>query len=358
MDVGLIVAAISALLTVAYDLHMKLICESCKSVIVATVIRTFFMSLSMVILMFVNDTPQEISQISEILFPAIISAISSVISINLQLMAYQISPISSTVPYLSFQSVFAIFSTWITVGESPSNIGIIGILVVSIGAFILNQSEGRPEVAPVPNSIAYTSLGKQDEEITPLAHYPQTENSDILNQNRYIVITFCGSKMIDKGSLLIVIVSFLFAFQSAFDKLGLKKSTPLVYGFTHLSLIFTFNLITLLVSNLNYILNHNNLSFNLHNILLSDFKHLPMFNLWFNSMLWLTAYISYMISIKITFVAFCVALKRSGCLLTVIISWLFFKEKGILKKLPAIIFMTFGVLTIVLDTQISEILKL
>ena len=61
-----------------------------------------------------------------------------VLAYYLYLKAIRISPLSISVPYLSFTPVFTILTAGIVLGESISSQGLLGILMVTVGAYVLN----------------------------------------------------------------------------------------------------------------------------------------------------------------------------------------------------------------------------
>jgi len=61
-----------------------------------------------------------------------------VLAYYLYLKAIRISPLSMSVPYLSFTPVFTILTAGIVLGESISSQGLLGILMVTVGAYVLN----------------------------------------------------------------------------------------------------------------------------------------------------------------------------------------------------------------------------
>jgi drug/metabolite transporter (DMT)-like permease len=63
------------------------------------------------------------------------------------LRAVQISPISLTIPYLSFTPVFSAFTAMVTFDEVPTAFGWVGIVIVCLGAFTLNP--GNKENGPL-----------------------------------------------------------------------------------------------------------------------------------------------------------------------------------------------------------------
>lgn len=61
-----------------------------------------------------------------------------VLAYYIYLKAIRMSPLSLSVPYLSFTPVFTILTAAIVLGESISYEGVFGILMVSVGAYVLN----------------------------------------------------------------------------------------------------------------------------------------------------------------------------------------------------------------------------
>ena len=63
--------------------------------------------------------------------------------------ALQLSDLSLTIPYLSLTPVLAAFSGWVIVGEAPTTLGLVGVLVIGIGALVLNPGNaGRGLLSP------------------------------------------------------------------------------------------------------------------------------------------------------------------------------------------------------------------
>ncbi len=61
-----------------------------------------------------------------------------VLAYYLYLKAIRISPLSLSVPYLSFTPVFTILTAGVLLGESISSQGLLGILIITVGAYVLN----------------------------------------------------------------------------------------------------------------------------------------------------------------------------------------------------------------------------
>ena len=66
-----------------------------------------------------------------------------VISLVLYIKAIRLSPLSLTVPFLAMSPVFIIFIAFATLGEVPSTGGVIGIVLITAGAYTLNASASK-----------------------------------------------------------------------------------------------------------------------------------------------------------------------------------------------------------------------
>jgi drug/metabolite transporter (DMT)-like permease len=83
-------------------------------------------------------------------WPLLGSVLLNVVANWLFLRAVQISPLSLTIPYLSFTPVFTAFSGLVMLGEVPTMGGWVGIVLVVAGAFFLNPGEsGEGPLAPL-----------------------------------------------------------------------------------------------------------------------------------------------------------------------------------------------------------------
>ena len=61
-----------------------------------------------------------------------------IIALLLYMKAIKVSPLSLTLPFLSLTPVFLIGTSYIILGERPDRSGFIGIVLVVIGAYLLN----------------------------------------------------------------------------------------------------------------------------------------------------------------------------------------------------------------------------
>ncbi|MFA6098705.1 MAG: EamA family transporter [Patescibacteria group bacterium] len=72
-----------------------------------------------------------------------LAAVLSLLSSFLLVRAVQISPLSKTLPLLSFTPVMLVFTSWLMLHQMPSRWGLVGILLIVIGAYSLNAEKFR-----------------------------------------------------------------------------------------------------------------------------------------------------------------------------------------------------------------------
>ena len=80
------------------------------------------------------------------LFAAFMSAVLRLLSLLLYQTAIALSPLSATVPYLSFTPAMLIVTAYLLIGEQPSSSGLFGVCVVTLGGYLLAFSTA-PSVA-------------------------------------------------------------------------------------------------------------------------------------------------------------------------------------------------------------------
>ncbi|MEL6181737.1 MAG: EamA family transporter, partial [Myxococcota bacterium] len=92
------------------------------------------------------------------LAPASVALIFALVANLLFLRAVQLSPLSLTIPYLSFTPIFSAIGAFIIDGEAPTPWGWLGIAIVSGGAFLLNPGD-RDQGLMAPLKAIWTERG-------------------------------------------------------------------------------------------------------------------------------------------------------------------------------------------------------
>ncbi len=198
----------------------------------------------------------------------------------------KISPLSLTVPFLTFTPLFLLITSPIMLGEFPSLFGVVGIFLIVFGAYVLNiQTLHKGFLAP------FKAIFKE------------------------------------KGSLLMLIVALIFAVTANIDKIAILHSNPIFYIFIfHVFLTLIFSTIIQFKSK------------NKKNIIKKNYKGLILIGFLFAVMI-----MAQMIAVKLTLVAYVNSIKRTTAIFSVIFGYLFFKEKNFKQCLIGAIIMVIGV---------------
>jgi len=207
------------------------------------------------------------------------------VALLLYIQALSLSPLSLTTPFLSFTPVFLVLTSPLMLGEYPSASGIIGIILIVSGAYLINVRSVRQGIL-----------------------YPF---SRILHE---------------KGPLLMLIVAFIYSLTSNFGKMGVLYSSPSFFAasyFSLLALVFSFPVIKR-----------------------SGMKAIFAKELVLIGALSSIMISFHMAAIRLVQVSYMISIKRSSLLFGIVFGVLFLKETGLREKLVAGLVMVLGMLII------------
>ncbi len=207
----------------------------------------------------------------------------------LYIFAITIAPLSLTVPLLSFTPIFIVLTGSLILGEKINEYGIFGIILIVCSCYLLHIHKFKDGFLQPIKSIFKT-----------------------------------------RGSLLMLIVAFLFSFAAVIGKKGMQHSSPLFFGFLFFLICNTTILIGLkLCGKLK--------DFNIVHYRRKGFwlGTLFFFHILFHSLAIVEANAAYMIAIK-----------RSSILISVFLGWLLFKEQRFTTRGPATLLMLAGAIII------------
>ncbi|GAX60648.1 permeases [Candidatus Scalindua japonica] len=223
-------------------------------------------------------------------YRALFSAIPlDIIALLLYMKAIKISPLSLTLPFLSLTPVFLIGTSYIILGERPDGSGLIGIVLVVIGAYLLNvHTISRGLLQP------FKAIAKEH------------------------------------GSLLMIIVAFTFSIGACIGKIAVQHSDPVFF-----SVIYSF----LLSFFLFLVISFRNRQF------FSKVTLRPVLFLLIGILITIMI-ITHVKAISLVEVAYMVSVKRLSILFGVIYGVMFFKEKNIKERLLGATVMVSGIITI------------
>lgn len=222
----------------------------------------------------------------------IIYVIVFLFAMFLMIKSLETSDLSLSIPMLSFTPVFLLLTSYIFLKEFPNFVGLIGVLTVVTGSYVLN--------------IASIKYG-----------YFEPLKSIFKN----------------KGIFSMFIVAFLFSITANLSKIGIKLSNPAYFMFVHYLLASIFLVILFfkrLVHNKKQI-RRNSKYFIIYGIAAA-----------FSELFAATALV-------FTIVPYVISLKRTSVIFSVIIGALFFKEKNFNGKLIGTAIMFAGAVFIILS---------
>lgn len=209
--------------------------------------------------------------------------------------ASEISPISLTAPFLTLTPLPMILIEFIVMGTLPTKYGVLGVLLIIIGSYVLNISENKQGVlGPIK------AIGKE------------------------------------RGSLLTIYTAMIFSIGGVLDKYAIELSDPYSYLALWTIVGATLNTLILIITRkkLN-ILNSQEIKNNFPTILFIGF------------LIFITS-ASNFIAYPMSFASYILAIKRTSVLFSVILGWTFFKEIKIKERLIGTTIMVIGVAIIAL----------
>lgn len=209
----------------------------------------------------------------------------------LYIKALKLSPLSLTIPFLSFTPVFLIFTSFLMLGEQPDISGLLGILLVALGGYLLNFHT--------------ISLGV----LEPLR---------------------CITK--EKGCLLMMGVALIYSITSNLGKAAIQHSSPAFFA------VFYLTLLSLIVTPIAWFKNRGTFLKGLSNL-----KYFLLMGLSCALM-----FVFHTLAINLIQVPYMISLKRTSTLLSIVFGRLYFNETYTKERLVGSIIMLAGVLLITL----------
>lgn len=210
-------------------------------------------------------------------------------AILLYMKAIKTSPLSLTIPFLALSPVFIILTAFVLLGEIPDKSGLIGILLIALGGYLLNiRSAKEGFLGPV------RAIGRE------------------------------------RGSILMIIVALIYSVTSTLGKVAVQHSGPLFFGaFYPFLLTIALSVLLGIRGRLNQATSRPGIFLGIGLFIavmvLSHFKAISLID------------VSYMISVK-----------RFSLLFSVLYGRLLFREGNTGERLTGSILMVAGVISITL----------
>ncbi len=280
-------AVLTALFRSFTDVAGKFGLKNMDEYIVAWALNFFALPLLIPLLFFI-----EIPEITEGFWLAIfISGTLNIATAIFYLKAIKLSDLSLVSPLATFTPLFLLITSPLIIGEFPTLFGLIGILLIVFGSYILNLKEKK-------NGI--------------LAPFKALVNN--------------------KGARLMLLVAFIWSITSNFDKIGLQNSSPIFYG------VAVNIFITIGITPFVFLKSRKNIK-----QIPKNLKSLIPVGIFHGLMITF-----HMIAISMTLVAYLISIKRTSAVISVLFGSLIFKEKGLKERILGAIIMIIGVLFITL----------
>ncbi len=207
--------------------------------------------------------------------------------------ALKVSPMSLTLPFLAFTPVFVIATGFVFAGEMVSAQGILGIVLIAGGSYMLN-----------------------------IHHIWHHTKGGILGPLRAI-----GR---ERGSSMMLVVSLIYAVTATMIKVGINNSSPLFFGavyFTVFSVAYA--------------------PIGLRQVRVPSARGAKMLML--AGALIFVSLLAHVISVSMTEVAYMVSVKRTSLLFGVLLGYFFFRERNIKERIAGASLMLAGFILVVLS---------
>jgi len=199
----------------------------------------------------------------------------------------KVSPLSLSIPFLSFTPVFIVFTGYLLLGEKVSFTGAIGIFLIVVGSYLINLTEVKKGLlAPIK------AIKKE------------------------------------KGSLYLLEVAIIYSITSVLGKKGLLLTDPILFASFYFSIFGIFATICIKVL---YKVSLKKLFTNLKGCFLVGGTQTIMF-------------FCHMFALEHLETAYMIALKRTSILFAVLLGYFMFREKHLLIRLSSVILMLTGII--------------
>jgi drug/metabolite transporter (DMT)-like permease len=213
----------------------------------------------------------------------------NVVTLPLRNLALRLSPLSLTIPYLAFTPLFLLFTESLMLGDRPGTRGVIGVILVVVGAWTLQLKTGGSG----PRA-AFAAFAREP------------------------------------GSLIMLGVAAIWSVTSVLDKICVTRSSPAFY-------VATFNLgYTVLALPILLILRRP-----LRSTARGEWRLLALV-----AASHVISLLAQMVAIRLALVSYVIAIKRSGMLLSVLIGAVAFGERPLAPRLAGAAIMSSGVVLI------------
>ncbi len=210
------------------------------------------------------------------------------------MLALKFSPISLTVPFLSFTPVFMIVTGWIILGEKINLAGMAGIFCVVVGAYLLNL---------------------------------QDINKGLLRPFKVIFH--------EKGCVYMLIVAFIYSISASFGKKVILLSEPVFFS------CFYYIVLGLIIPPVFFLISKGSFKERINSVF-PGFKGI----IWawlLNGIITSIMIVTHSLAISMVNAAYMIAVKRTNVIFTIFYGKFLFKEENIFYRFLGSILMILGI---------------
>ena len=285
----IIFSLLTALFEALKDVLGKKSLETCSEYIVAWALRLFAIPFLLPLLFLID--PGTIQDGTRFGLALLAGGTFNIITTILYMKAIKASDLSITAPMLTFTPLFLLLTSPILLGEFPPLSGILGILLIVSGSYLLHLKESKKGLlAPFKALIT------------------------------------------EKGPRLMLVVALIWSVNANVDKIGIQSSSIVIWPIA----IYTFVIIGMIP-------------------VIWFFSRDDISQLWKNKKtLFPMGFIDSLkalcqsAALQLALVAYVISIKRTSAILCVLFGVLFFKERGLKERLVGAVVMVLGVLLITL----------
>ncbi|MAE42308.1 hypothetical protein CMO93_00940 [Candidatus Woesearchaeota archaeon] len=215
-----------------------------------------------------------------------------IVLLLLYIKAIRMSPLSLTLPFFSLTPVFLILTSFLILGELPTFLGVAGIILVVIGAYILN-----------------------------------------LNQKKYGILGPFKAIFKEKGTILIIIAALIASITANLLKIAVLHSSPTFFIAIH-SIIFTTLMSIFFFKRIK----------NKFNDIKNNFGLLFLIGIANGFM-----FLFHALAVTLVIVPYMISIKRTSSIFGVIYGGIWFKEKYFAQRLVGAAIMVVGAVVILIS---------
>ncbi|BAT72409.1 conserved hypothetical protein [Thermosulfidibacter takaii ABI70S6] len=249
-----------------------------------TLYSRFFFSIPFLVIFLYISSPHNVSSLFWLMCLLVVPG--DIVASTLYIKALKISPISIVVPLMSFAPVFMLLSSPIILGEWPSPLGILGVLLVTTGAYVMHIDRLKSGVLE-PIKAIYK----------------------------------------DKGPLFVIIAAAIFSIDTAIGKKAVQYSDPVFFSFYY-CLFMTLGYTPIVLRSSHSV---KRLSFLKRKVL------------WGIGACFGIGVVAFLYAIQLANIAYVSAFGKISMLVAVLYGKIFFQEEGLKRKLTGVLLMLIGI---------------